>query len=128
MTDSGVKGKMDKNRRKELQEEYKQLKTYMGVFQITNQVNGKIYISGAPNLKNKWLTQKIQLDMNKHANSQLQKDWKEFGPESFTYKVLEEKDAGKVSDVRWEVKKLEKVWLEKLQPFGDKGYNKPPRE
>ncbi|GAA3314786.1 hypothetical protein GCM10020331_008230 [Ectobacillus funiculus] len=32
---------MDKNRRRELKEEFKQIKTYMGVFQITNKVNGK---------------------------------------------------------------------------------------
>jgi hypothetical protein len=118
---------MDKKSRKEMLEEYKQIKTYMGVIQIKNNVNGKIYVAAYPNLKNKWLTLKGQLDMGMHVNSQLQKDWKELGPEAFTYEVLEEKVTDEVTDMKWERKQMEKTWLEKLQPYGDKGYNKPPK-
>jgi hypothetical protein len=118
---------MDKQRRKELQEEYKQVKNYMGVAQITNNTNGKIHIAGYPNLKNRWLTIKGQLAMGMHANSELQKDWIEQGPEAFTYEVLEQKESAEVTDMKWELKKMEKLWMEKLQPYGDKGYNKPPR-
>jgi len=39
--------------------------------------------------------------------------------------LLEEKEADKVTDMRWELKQMEKPWLEKLQPYGDIGYNKP---
>jgi hypothetical protein len=119
---------MDKQKRKELQEAYKQLKTYMGVTQITNNHNGKIFIATYPNLKNRWLTIKSQLTMGMHANSQLQKDWIELGPDTFTYEVLEKKESGDITDMKWEIKKMEKPWLEKLQPYGDKGYNKPPKE
>jgi hypothetical protein len=115
---------MDKQRRKELQEEYKQVKIYMGVYRITNNSNGKMYIASSPNLKNRWLTLRAQLDMGRLANSQLQKDWKELGPSAFTYEVLEQKETNDVSDVRWVVKQMEKLWLEKLQPYGDKGYHK----
>jgi len=111
-----------------LREEYKQLKTYMGVIKVTNQVDGKVYIAAYPNLKNKWLSIQGQLDMGRHVNSRLQKDWKELGPAAFTYEVLEEKDAGEVADVRWELRQMEKPWLEKLQPYEDRGYNKPPKE
>ncbi|ODA40608.1 GIY-YIG nuclease family protein [Desulfosporosinus sp. BG] len=119
---------MDKKSRKELLQEYKQLKSYMGVIQITNNTNGKIYVAAYPNLKNKWLTIESQLVMGTHANSQLQKDWKELGPELFTYVVLEEKETGEVTDMRWELKQIVKPWLEKLQPYGDRGYNKPPEK
>lgn len=119
---------MDKKNRKELLEEYKQLKTYMGIIQITNNASGKIYLASYPNLKNRWLTIQGQLVMGMHVNSQLQKDWNELGPEVFTCEVLEEKEADEVTDMRWELKQMEKPWLEKLQPFGDRGYNKPPRE
>ncbi|MGG2198465.1 MULTISPECIES: GIY-YIG nuclease family protein [Paenibacillus] len=108
---------MDKNKRKELLEVYKQLKTYMGVIQITNKVNGKIYVDSYPNLKNKWVTIKGQLEMGRFANSQLQKDWKELGAEAFTYEELEKKEADEVIDMRWELKQMEKPWLEKLQPL-----------
>jgi hypothetical protein len=116
---------MDKSRRKELQEEYKELKTYMGVIQITNRSNGKIYIDAYPNLKNKWLTIQMQLDAGRFANSGLQKDWKEHGKDSFVFEVLEQKDTTDIADIRWETKQMEKRWLEKLQPYGDKGYHKP---
>ncbi|MFD0698992.1 GIY-YIG nuclease family protein [Paenibacillus sp. GCM10027628] len=117
---------MDKNKRKELLEEYKQIKTYMGAIKITNKADGKIYVDSYPNLKNKWMTIQAQLDMGRFANSQLQKDWKELGAETFAYEVLEEKEADGVADVRWEVKQMEKRWLEKLQPYGDRGYNRAP--
>ncbi|MGE5396758.1 MAG: GIY-YIG nuclease family protein [Chitinophagales bacterium] len=119
---------MDKKSRREYLEEYKKIKTYMGVVKVTNQTNSKIYITGYPNLKNRWLTIQSQLAMGKHMNSQLQKDWNDLGSEAFTYEVLEEKDASEVNDRRWELKQMEKPWLEKLQPYGDKGYNKPPRD
>jgi hypothetical protein len=118
---------MDKQRRKELREEFKQVKTYMGIAQITNTINGKIYIAAYRNLKNRWLTIKGQLTMGMHVNSQLQKDWLEQRPEDFTYEVLEEKESADVTDIKWELQKMEKPWLEKLQPYGEKGYNKPPR-
>ncbi|WML43916.1 GIY-YIG nuclease family protein [Neobacillus sp. PS3-40] len=118
---------MDKNKRKELREEYKQIKTYMGVIQITNKTNGMIYVDSYPNLKNKWLTLQGQLEMGMFANSQLQKDWKELGSEAFTYEVLEKKESAEVTDMKWELKKIVKPWLEKLNPYGDSGYNKLPR-
>lgn len=116
---------MDKQKRKELLEEYKKLKTYMGIIKITNRVNGKIYLASYPNLKNKWLTIRAQLDMGRFVNAQLQQDWQELGPDAFTYEVLEEKDAGEVTDRSWELKQMLKPWLEQLQPYGDNGYNKP---
>ncbi|MFB6362797.1 GIY-YIG nuclease family protein [Paenibacillus elgii] len=119
---------MDKSKRKELLEEFKQIKTYMGIIQITNKDNGKIFVDSYPNLKNKWMTIKMQLDMGRFANLELQKDWKELGAEAFTYEVLEEKKTDDVTDMKWELKMMEKPWLEKLQPYGDKGYNKPPRQ
>lgn len=119
---------MDKQRRKELLEQFKQIKTYMGVIQIKNNANGKIYIAAFSNLKNRWFTIKGQLEMGRFANLQLQKDWKEFGPDSFTYEILEEKETDEVTDMKWELKKMEKPWLEKLQPYGDRGYNKIPKD
>jgi hypothetical protein len=115
---------MDKKTRKEMIQEYKQLKTYMGVIQIKNLRNGKIYLAAYPNLKNKWFTIQSQLAMGMHINAQLQKDWNELGPEAFAYEVLEEKETDEVTDMRWELKQIIKPWLEKLKPYGDRGYNK----
>jgi hypothetical protein len=119
---------MDKKNRKELLEEFRQIKIHMGVTQIKNKTNGKIYIHSYPNLKNKWLTLQGQLAVGMHTNAQLQKDWNQLGPEAFTYEVLEQKDTQDIMDIKWELKQMEKPWLEKFQPYGDKGYNHPPKE
>ncbi|MDQ6597898.1 GIY-YIG nuclease family protein [Bacillus salipaludis] len=116
---------MDKSRRKELKEEFKEFKTYMGIYQIKNKVNGKIYVDSCPNLKNKWLTLKMQLEMGRFANAQLQKDWSQLGGDAFVYEVLEKKEVEESTDRRWQLKQMVKQWLEKLQPYGERGYNKP---
>ncbi len=114
---------MDKERKKELREEFMNLKTYMGVIQIKNNKNGKVYIMTTPNLKNQWLTVKAQLDMGTHANATLQKEWKKMGEDVFSYEVLEEKEVEETTDRKWELKQLEKKWLEKLEPYDERGYH-----
>ncbi|WP_071396318.1 GIY-YIG nuclease family protein [Bacillus tuaregi] len=118
---------MDRNKRKQLLEQYKQVKTYMGVYKITNTVNGKVYIGSCPNLKNKWLTLRGQLDMNRFANAALQQEWNELGAEAFHYEVLEQKELTEDTDRKWAPKQLENAWLEKIQPYDDNGYNKKPK-
>lgn len=112
--------------RKELKEEYKQMKYKMGVFQIKNNINGKIFIGSSLDLKAIWHAQKLQLDMGMHPNSDLQKEWKEFGAENFCYEILEEinQTEDKPVDYKKEIKALEYLIIEELQPFVDKGYNK----
>ncbi|HEX2925577.1 MAG TPA: GIY-YIG nuclease family protein [Ruminiclostridium sp.] len=114
---------MDKQKRKELVEKFNQIKVYMGVIQIKNNINGKIYIAAYPNLKNKWLTIQAQLQAGTYPMLGLQKEWKEFGQEAFTYEVLEQKETEDITDMKWELKQIIKPWLEKLQPYGEKGYN-----
>lgn len=118
---------MEKSKRKKLIESYKQMDTMMGVYQIKNNVNGKIFISSFANIKNKWLTIKMQLDMGRHPNSELQRDWNELGAEAFTYSVLEDKKHESGMDVKWELHQMEKAWLAKLEPYDNKGYNKLPK-
>ncbi|SDT51206.1 hypothetical protein SAMN05444162_4687 [Paenibacillaceae bacterium GAS479] len=118
---------MDKARRKELQEQYKDIKTYFGVIQISNKSNGKIFVTSYPNLKNKWSTLQVQLQLGKFANLELQRDWNVLGAEAFEYEELERKesDPAKITDMKWELKMILKPWLEKLQPYGERGYNRP---
>lgn len=115
---------MDKQRRKELVEQYNQIKVYMGVFKITNTINGKIFIDSSSNLKNYWMKLQWQLDMGRFPNFELQKDWSAMGKEAFTYEILEEKEVKEDMDARWETKQMEKTWMESLQPYGEKGYNR----
>jgi hypothetical protein len=86
-----------------------------------------VFVASYPNLKNKELVLRMQLDDGKHPNAALQADWRAFGGDAFTYEVLESSDAAKVDDARFAAKQLEKRHLARLEPYGERGYNKPPR-
>lgn len=113
---------------KELREEYKNIKFKMGVFQIRNIVNGKILIEGSPNLDKIWNRHHVQLNFGNHRNVELQKDWNTYGESNFVYEILGEiqEEEGKLLDNTKEIKILEQMFLEELQPFGEKGYNRQP--
>ena len=115
---------MDKDKRKELMEAYKQIKVYMGVYQIKNNENSKVLIGTSSNLKNRWLTLRMQLEAKRHPNARLKTDWNDFGPDSFSYEVIEQKKCKDMVNINWELENMEKEWLEKLEPHDDKGYNK----
>jgi hypothetical protein len=56
----------------------------------------------------------------------MMKPKKEFGEGNFVYEILSEikQDDTKTTDYRKELKQLEEMFIEELQPFDDKGYNK----
>jgi frataxin-like iron-binding protein CyaY len=111
---------------KELKEEYKLMKFPAGVFQIRNTVNGKIFINSSVNLDKVWNSQKFQLQLGGHPNHALQQEWKEFGESAFVFEILDEvaQDGEREINLKEEAKALEEYFLEELQPFGEKGYNK----
>ena len=69
---------------------------------------------------------KGQLNFGNHPNKELQNEWNEYGEESFEYEILSEireKDAEE-RDYKKEIKDLEELYIEEMQSFGEKGYNK----
>ncbi|MDR1645909.1 MAG: GIY-YIG nuclease family protein, partial [Tannerellaceae bacterium] len=69
---------------------------------------------------------RFQLNCGCHPNTELQKAWKEFGEENFVYEILSEikQDDTMTIDCRKELKQLEELLIEELQPFEDRGYNR----
>ncbi len=112
--------------RKELINEYKQTKFRMGVFAIRNISNGKIFIGSAPNLDLIWNSQKFKLELGGHSNEALQQDWKIYGGDNFTFEILHEltQSDDPSTNARAELKTLEELALEEIQPYGEKGYHK----
>lgn len=110
---------------KELKEAYKQQKFRIGVFQIRNAVNGKIFVGSSVNLDAIWNRNRSELNFGGHRNEVLQKEWKEYGGNNFRFEVLAELEQkeGEAKDYGREVKELEVLYLDELQPFGEKGYN-----
>lgn len=136
-------GNKDKQLRKQLTSEYQERERVMGVYQITNTVNGRIYVGSSNNLDSLWNKEKFMLEHGTHINKELQHDWKEYGGEKFEYLVLEtvkheqkirydykdvfvaegREPADVVRQYKREVDRLKEKWMEKLQPFGKKGYH-----
>lgn len=114
------------DRRKELKLAYKQNPPAKGVYQIQNITNGKLFIAGSMNLTGSENSSMFQLKMNCHRNSGLQQDWNRSGAESFAFSILETVKLDELPEQTWReaVSDLEDKWLNKLQPYGEKGYNK----
>jgi group I intron endonuclease len=112
--------------KKEMKEQYKRMKFPMGVFQIRNIANGKIFIGSSMNLDAIWNRHKFQLTMGGHANKELQDDWNKLGEDNFEFEILEalKESEDPAIDNKKEVEILEEMIIEKLQPFEEKGYNK----
>lgn len=109
--------------------EYKDTPRPMGVFRIINKVNGKVLIGASSNLTAILNRFKSELKLGSCRNIVLQKEWKEFGSEAFVFEELEIleplDDPG--YDPAEDLKFLEDLWTEKLKPYGEKGYNKQPK-
>jgi group I intron endonuclease len=114
---------MDK---KELKKQYKQTLLPMGVYIVKNLVNGKIFIGSSKNLEGKLNSMRFQLEMGSHMNNELQKDYNQFGKENFSFEILDRLEPKEDSDYNYDedLKVLEEMWMEKLQPFGEKGYHR----
>ncbi len=115
--------------KQELKREYKDRPKPAGIFWVKNIANGKMLLGSSKNLEGPLNSHKFMLTIGKHRNEQLQKDWDKYGPDKFVFEILE---VVKVKDdpnfnLEDELSLLEQIWLEKLQPFGDKGYNTDTR-
>jgi hypothetical protein len=112
--------------RKALIREYKNNPPEMGVYQIKNRLNGKVLIGTSKNLTGILNRFRTELKLGGCRNIDLQKEWNSFGSEAFEFEVLEvlEHMDDPVYDAAKDLKVLETLWLEKLTPYGIKGYNK----
>jgi hypothetical protein len=116
--------------RKELIREYKESRRPMGVFQVRNNRNGRVLVGASTDLPSILNRHRAQLRLGTHSNRALQKDWNELGPEAFEFEVLDtltepdRPDWDPAEDLR----ALEELWLDRLQPFEEHGYNSRPRQ
>ncbi|MDD4802347.1 MAG: GIY-YIG nuclease family protein [Syntrophomonas sp.] len=112
------------DRKKQLKQQYKEIKIDAGVYQVRNIKNGKIFITSTRNLKT-INGKKFGLVNGSFPNEKLQKELQEYGAEAFVFEVLEvlEKKESPFFDEKNALQKLEHKWLENIQPFGDRGYN-----
>ena len=111
--------------RSEIKRLYKQNRPDAGIYQIRNLANGRFYVGSTPNLEGTRNSRMFQLRMGKVVFSrELQEDLDQFGSGNFEFSILDvlEKTERHGSSER-ALEELHLRWLEKLQPFGDRGYN-----
>lgn len=114
-----------KKDRKILKSKYKQTSRQMGVFQIRNLLNERVLIASGLDLPGVMNRHRFQLTSGIHQNSRLQADWNQFGSESFAFEILDQLEPyqGSDYDYREDLLSLERLWLGRLKPFADRGYN-----
>ena len=115
--------------RPEIKRQYKETPRQAGIFHVKNTVNGKVLLGSSKNLHGPLNKHRFILSIGMHWNRKMQEEWNQFGPEAFTFEVLEivkpKEDPG--FNLEDELSLLEQVWIERVQPFGERGYNKDSR-
>lgn len=112
--------------KKELKKEYKRTLQPMGIYQIKNLVNTKIFLGSSKNLEGKLNSIRFQLEMGSHMNRELQADFNKLGKEKFSFAIIDKLEPKEDPDYNYtdDLKVLEDMWIDKLQPFEEKGYHK----
>ena len=102
--------------KKELTNKYKQTIQPMGIYQIKNIKNGKIYIGSAKDMRGIINSNKFQLKHSLHSNKELQNEFNEIGEAGFSFDILDylKSKENLNYDYTKELKLLKDMWLEKL--------------
>lgn len=106
--------------RKALVRQYRETPRPAGVFRVVNTKVGRALLGSSTDLPGMLNRQRSQLESNLHPDKELQRDWKDLGPASFTFDVL---DVLKPSDdpsydPSEDLRALKELWLEKLTAAG----------
>lgn len=115
--------------RRALKREYKETPRTMGIYRVQNKTNGKALVGSSVNAPAMLNRHRAELRMGVHKNRALQEDWNELSAEGFAFEVVDvlkpPDDLG--YDPTADLKALEELWLDRLSPFGDRGYNSNPK-
>ena len=112
--------------KRELKKIYKQTAQPMGIYIVKNLINNKILVGSSKNLPGRINRFKFGLKYGTESNRELLEDYKNYGEDNFFFGILDELNPKEdpAYDYSEDLKVLEEMWIEKLQPFGEKGYNK----
>lgn len=105
---------------------YKMSHRPMGVFQIRNTTNDRIFVDSSSNIPGKVNRHKFTLNAGLHESKTLQADWNDLGETAFEFETLEPVEPRDDQNYNYaaDLETLENLWLEKLEPYGNNGYNK----
>jgi hypothetical protein len=112
-----------------LKQQYRATPRPMGIFQIRNLANEKVFIGKSFDLPGMLNRQRCALAAGSHPNTALQSDWQRQSSEQFAFEILDELTPREATreELLEDLTFLETCWLERLAPYGERGYNEPPK-
>ena len=113
-----------------LKQEYKDAEIPVGVYRVWNQQSDRSLVGSSVNLPAILNRSRAELKLGGHRNRELQSDWNALGEEAFAFEILDTLPprAEPGYDVKRELKVLEDLWLERLEPYEERGYNTRPKK
>lgn len=91
-----------------------------GIYAITNNTNGKIYVGSAVNIRRRWQAHYYSLRRSSHGNPHLQAAWTKYGSGAFTLDVLEYLEEPEIDRLL----SREQYWIDTLRAADPRyGYN-----
>ena len=112
-----------------LKRSYKEAVPPAGVYRVWNKDGDRSLVGSSTNVPAILNRHRAELRIGGHRNRELQRDWNALGEGAFTFEVLDtltpRDEPG--YDAAREVRVLEQLWLERLAPYGERGYNTRPK-
>jgi hypothetical protein len=112
--------------KKELKQEFKSIKLRVGIYQIINKQENRIYLQITSDLDRAFSSDIFQLKAGMHSNERLQNDWNKLGKDLFEFSVFDElkvTDTATPTEVSRDLKELLKMHLEEMEKKGNLLYN-----
>ena len=89
-----------------------------GVYKITNNITGDLYIGSSKDIKRRWAQHRYLSQWKLHPSSKLYLAMAQYGVNNFTFNIIEETDS---------LKEREQYWISQLKPsynnYWAKGWN-----
>ena len=101
----------------------------MGVYRILNTRDGRSLVGRSVDVPSSLNRERAALRFGAHQNAALQRDWNALGPDAFVFEVLDTltpPDDRPGYDPSDDLRVLEALWLERLEPFDERGYTRRP--
>lgn len=100
----------------------------MGVYRIHNTADDRSLVGSSVNIEARLNRHRAELRFGTHPNRALQQDWNRLGQDAFVFETLDilpPPDAPG-QDVSDDLAVLESLWLDRLAPYGLRGYHPDP--
>ena len=101
----------------------------MGVYRVLNTHDGRSLVGRSVDVPSILNRERTALRFGTHQNAALQRDWNALGPDAFVFEVLDTltpPDDQPGYDPSDDLRVLEALWLERLEPFDERGYMRRP--